>query len=416
VQETEVEGQPGFLIYVPLYRGSPEDTDERQERLEGFFYAPFRSLDFFSSIFPADRHLPVAFSVFSGSEATAGRLLFSYRPLEEDGSEAPIFREQFRMEVAGQEWTIEAWRSQPSIRGLPGKIHYLIFLAGLIISALLAWIALRGIRHAELEAAQLKELQQLGDRDRSRVRELEDLARENSALYQEARRALRTRDDFLTLASHELKTPLTSLHLQNQLLRSRLEKGQELQRPDLTKFSLSLERQTRRLANLIQNLLEISRISSGKLQLNTKALELEPFLADILERLHFQIEDLHRVRVTVRKTPTIVGDPERLEQVIVNLLSNALKYSSAPVDLELDEEGSEAILRVRDQGPGIPPEMHRRIFEQFERAVSDRGISGLGIGLSISREIVAAHQGRIALASAVGQGSTFTVRLPLPRA
>ena len=222
-----------------------------------------------------------------------------------------------------------------------------------------------------------------------------------------AEEAVRAREEFLSIASHELRTPLTPLLLQLGAAR-KIAEGAIAERLD------TALRQTERLGRLVTNLLDVGRIGAGRFLLEKEELDLEPLVRGVLERC---AEELKRAAcaVTVSTEPLRVqADQLRLEQVVLNLISNAMKYAAgAPVEVKLRREGGEAVLSVRDQGIGIELPAQQRIFERFERAVPAREYSGLGLGLYIAREIVEAHGGAISVDSRPGKGALFTVRLPL---
>jgi signal transduction histidine kinase len=246
-------------------------------------------------------------------------------------------------------------------------------------------------------------------------RRLEELAADNARLYQEAQKAIRIRDDFLSVASHELKTPLTALNLKLQALEREL-KGQ----PDTAfrqKALASVEvgrRQVRKLSELVGDLLDVSRIGSGRLALTREPVDLSALVRDVLARFEPMAAQAGS-RLDTDITPGVVGhwDALRLEQVVMNLVDNAIKYGAGkPVHVQLDSEGREARLRVQDQGIGIAPADLPRIFQRFERAVSDRHYGGLGLGLYITQSIVEAMDGHIHVWSESGHGACFTVSLP----
>jgi signal transduction histidine kinase len=238
--------------------------------------------------------------------------------------------------------------------------------------------------------------------ERTRLYEQQRIANEQlRAMAEEARAAVRARDDFLSDASHELNTPLAAvkLHL-GRLLR-------HPPPPDVMRERLAMvDKQVDRLTVLVNELLDVSRLRAGRFELHREEFELGALVRDIGERL-----DPSRLELELDEA---VGswDRSRLEQVITNLISNALKYGEGrPVAVRLVVEG-DAVLTVSDQGIGIASEDQTRIFDRFERAVSGQRFNGLGLGLWISRRIVEAHGGSIGVTSREGVGSTFTVRLP----
>ena len=237
------------------------------------------------------------------------------------------------------------------------------------------------------------------------------LAVENARLYREAREAVRKRDDFLSVASHELKTPLTSLKLTVSALEREATRAGS---PE--SFQARLDRirtQSTRLATLVDQLLDVSRMSAGRPVLDLEPLDLGELAGEVVQRL---TDEAARIGCTLRLQAAgpvpALGDRQRLDQVLTNLLVNALKYGrGSPVEVQVDCNSGPRLL-VRDGGPGIPPEEQDRIFERFERGRQAEGQSGMGLGLWIVREIVLAHQGRVWVESPPGGGATFGVSLP----
>lgn len=257
--------------------------------------------------------------------------------------------------------------------------------------------------------ADLKLAEELGRRAGAAV--------ENSYLYEEARRAIKMRDEFLSVASHELKTPLTSLKLKNQLRKRNIEKDFS------TMFSVDKlktyfdddERQLNRLVKLIDDMLDITRLNAGKFQLNFVDMNINLLMNDVVERLMPQIQS-QNINIKIVAHAEIVGvwDRHLIDQVFVNLLTNAIKYGEGkPIDISIDKNSTAAFITVKDQGIGIAPKDQERVFKRFERAVSPMGISGLGLGLHIARQLINAHDGNITVKSEFGKGSSFTVELPL---
>lgn len=226
-----------------------------------------------------------------------------------------------------------------------------------------------------------------------------------------AEEAVRLRDEFLLIASHELKTPLTALRIDLQAMR-------QDQGSDCDKRERRLERVARdvdRLTSLISSLLSVSRLTRGKLVLKPTAMDLGQALAQIIDNLRGRAAKAGcELSLDVAAPVLGVWDRPRIEQVFVNLLANAFRYGAgAPVSVVLRREGSEAIVEVCDRGPGVPEADRERIFGRFERASSIRHYGGLGLGLYMAREIVKAHAGTIAAANRPEGGAVLTVRLPM---
>jgi PAS domain S-box-containing protein len=230
------------------------------------------------------------------------------------------------------------------------------------------------------------------------------------ALYKREQEAVRARDDFLSIASHELRTPLTPLRLQVQILRRLLAQGESLRREKLVASLDTLERQTERLGRLVSDLLDVSRITAGKLTLRRERLDLADVARDVVER--YAGASRSRIALTTESAPGS-WDRASLEQVATNLLANAIKYGEGkPIDVTVAPRDGVAVLAVRDRGIGIAAGDVERIFGRFERATSATSYGGLGLGLYIAQQIAVAHGGRISVESAPGQGATFTVALP----
>jgi PAS domain S-box-containing protein len=231
------------------------------------------------------------------------------------------------------------------------------------------------------------------------------------------RKAVRDRDDFLSIASHELRTPLTTLSLEIQSLQRALgRRAQGAPKSGRLERSAGVaENQINRLITLVEELLDVSRLASGRLQVAPTEFDLSELVREVGRRLKPAL-DAARCPLSVEARARAVGSWDRLrvEQVVANLVSNALKYGpGSPVEMSVTREPECACLRVRDHGIGIAREDQKRIFQRFERAVPMSHYSGFGLGLWIAREIVAAHGGTIDVDSDLGRGATFTVRLPL---
>jgi signal transduction histidine kinase len=232
--------------------------------------------------------------------------------------------------------------------------------------------------------------------------------------YAAAQQAVKLRDEFISVASHELKTPLTSLRLQVDGCLRHLARDGTLSPERMTKLASDLDRGVARLDRLVDDLLDFSRLASGRLDLRLEPVDWASLIAEVVERFGPHLEEA-RCPLNLHLDRPLVGswDRLRLEQITTNLVSNAIKYGpGAPVEVVLNAEGPSAVLRVRDHGIGIAAADQARIFERFERAVSSRSYGGFGLGLWIVRRVADAFGGAVAVDSAPGAGATFTVTLP----
>jgi PAS domain S-box-containing protein len=233
------------------------------------------------------------------------------------------------------------------------------------------------------------------------------LALDNARLFQEAQRAL----ELIGVASHDLGNPLNAM----QLMLARLRRVDPEREPERVREGLKAAmRHGQRLGQLLHNLLDLSRLSSGKLALEVARVDLSELVREVVER-HTEQAAEAGCSLRLELAPHLEGwwDPLRVERVVTNLLSNALKFGRGhPVEVRLEEVGGRARLTVKDHGVGIPPEAQRRIFERFEREKSAGTHAGFGLGLYIVRQLVEAHGGVIQVQSTPGDGAAFTVELP----
>jgi PAS domain S-box-containing protein len=228
--------------------------------------------------------------------------------------------------------------------------------------------------------------------------------------------AIRGRDEFISIASHELKTPITSLKLQFQMAARQISsndarvflEGAVRKRVD------SVNRQLDRMTRLIEDMLDVSRVATGKLHLDHERFDLSALVRESTERFTDQLQMVgSTVERAIEEGVFFVGDEYRTDQVLSNLMTNAIKYGGGkPVRVSLATRGGRILVAVEDHGAGIEERDRARVFERFERAVGSDNVSGLGLGLYISKEIVEALGGKIRLESEVGRGSTFIIELP----
>lgn len=251
---------------------------------------------------------------------------------------------------------------------------------------------------------------------RRQVEALEAARQEQEATQAKLQHALVMRDEFMSMVSHEMRTPLNTLYLETQLRKMQLERGNmaAFGPEQLQRMVARDDRQIQSIIRLIDDMLDVSRMRSGKLSLRPGWVE----LSGLLRRV---VQDLTPQAITAGATITLDAatpvsgwwDEFRIEQIVVNLLTNALRYGcERPVSVKLTVDQDWARVDVRDCGSGIAPEHHAKIFEPYERGVGSDGPAGLGLGLYISRQLAEVHEGSLTLESKPGEGSVFSLTLP----
>jgi signal transduction histidine kinase len=237
--------------------------------------------------------------------------------------------------------------------------------------------------------------------------------RRKERMTEELQAAVRARDEFLSLASHELRTPLTGMKLRLEIARRSLQRGGATE--GLLGYLEQSGQGLTRLTRLVEDMLDISRIQSGKLQLRLERVDLAALVRETVERFAPQLaEAAIAYRVEAPAAVELEVDRFRIEQVLLNLLTNAIRYApGAPLQVSVLTAPSSATLVFEDSGPGIAREHHARVFERYERLNPGDHGGGLGLGLFIAQEIVRAHGGHIHLDSEPGRGTRFAIELPL---
>lgn len=252
---------------------------------------------------------------------------------------------------------------------------------------------------------------------KSRIQELKEKIEEQELLNVTLQKEIRSRDEFLSIASHELKTPLTSMLLQTQHALHNIKNVSlaHFSIENLLKMLETVENQTRRLSKMINDFLNISLINTGNLQLEYGEVNLNKLVQTVIDEFSPRIKEEQYV-VTYDQVDKITGywDKTRLEQVISNIISNAIKYGSGkPIEVTVRNHYSRAQVVVKDHGIGVPKDKQKKVFELFERGVPQDQYKGLGVGLFITNEIVKAHFGELHFTSRSNHGSVFTITLPM---
>jgi len=263
---------------------------------------------------------------------------------------------------------------------------------------------------------QRREMQRQMEALEAARREQEVLLRELNATQAELQRSLRMRDEFMSLVAHELRTPLNTLFLETQMRSLQLKRGNlPAFNPDQMNNMIKRdERQIKAMIRLIDDMLDVSRMKSGTLSIRPAKVELMALLERVVNDLSLQAAAAG-ANVVLAPYRTVEGywDEFRIEQVVVNLLTNALRYGGGgTIEVGVVQEGCTARIDVRDHGKGIAPDYIERIFEPYERGTKAGEPKGLGLGLYISRQLAVSHGGQLTVQSTPGQGATFSLTLP----
>ena len=409
VQEIDEAKQFGFLMYLPLYRGNtvPPTVAGRRAALVGFVYAPLRVGDLLQGVRGTGVR-QVDYALYDGDNPVPAALL---RATGEPRDEPPALRATRELLVGGREWRLD-FGSRPAFEALSQR-RLLPWMAALSLAAslLLAWITLvqaRARRGAEAAAAQRRRNEQALQASEERARER---AERLQALYAELRESDRRKDEFLAVLAHELRNPLAPIRSSLEILR-RVPEGPAAQRARAI-----AERQVGHMVRLIDDLLDVSRISRGKIVLQRQRVALAEVLEAAVETSRPLIDARgHRLDVQLPPRDLVLEvDPARVAQIFTNLLNNAANYTPPGGEIRVRVEDTPQWVRVAvaDNGIGIAPDQLQKVFELFQQLASQPGQGGLGIGLSLSSRLAELHGGRIeAHSEGRGRGAEFTLVLP----
>jgi len=403
VTETDVDPQKGFVLYVPVYRkGLRTSTPEaRRDAVVGWLFSPFRVRDLFGHMLGERRLREVSVQIYDGPAVDPGRLLYdsgsAHKPTASH-PRAPL-RLQAPIEVGGQTWTLVMLETIEG--GIDATYEALaVLIACLVISVLIV----RATQVAQAHARVQREL----------------LAKEQAA-HQLAQRAVRSREDVLAVVSHDLRNPLNAAQLSAQVL-SRVADNPllpEAERKSARRATVSLLRSTERMRLLLGDLVDLARLDSGGLSVETAPHEVAKLVEDAVE-LQQPLAEQRGLKMTSRVAPAlplILCDRARVLQILANLIGNAIKFTASGGTIEVEarriESGDGRLVEVavRDNGRGISAEDLRRVFDRYFQATSSEK-NGVGLGLFIARSLVEAQGGHIEAESEPGRGSTFRFTLP----
>jgi signal transduction histidine kinase/CheY-like chemotaxis protein len=403
-------GRPDFILFIPVYReDAPIGTaDKRRRALVGFVFSPFRLEPLLQQVMGTSA--PVTFEVREKTNGHPTKLVYQHGA----GEGTSRFRDIKNLQVAGREWQMDI----KSLQGPVGRISSEAMRAlafGLTLSLLLFLITLSQVRSWESAARAEAELRASEHALRKSESELhETIEREREARSQ-IEAADRAKDEFLATLSHELRTPLNTVLGWLTMLRSgSMREEQRTHALDV------IERNAHLQAQLIEDLLDVSRIVMGKVRLTLEPLVVAPIVSTVVDSIRptAEAKGVTLYAAIPRDSARICGESARLQQIVWNLLSNAVKFTPAGgrVAVELSQDSRQIQLRVSDTGVGIAPEFLPHVFERFRQADSSmtRTHGGVGLGLSIVRELVELHGGSIeARSDGANRGATFTVRFPV---
>jgi two-component system, OmpR family, sensor kinase len=410
VQEIEAQKQAGFLVYLPVFRGPgvPPDVDSRRAALQGFVYAPLRVGDLLQGVRGTGIR-QVNYELYDGATPQAGALMRSTRT---DDATEPAFTTSRQLEIAGRTWLLQ-FSSHPEFESLSQR-RLLPWLAGasLAFSLLLAWITFlqaRARRDAELAGAQRRmnevALRQSEERERDRAQRLEELT-------DQLREGDRRKDEFLAVLAHELRNPLAPIRTSLEIIRRSPHSQKAEQAREMA------ARQVAHMVRLIDDLLDVSRISRGKIVLQRRQVKVADVVQAAVETAQPLIDAAgHELRLApIEPELEFHVDATRVAQILTNLLNNAANYTPKGGRIEVAVQADDEFvdIRVRDNGIGIEPAKLRQLFELFVQADNpSSGNGGLGIGLSLAARLAELHGGRVEGRSAgLGRGAEFELILP----
>ena len=383
--------QTGFLIFVPIYaNGSvPATVDERRKEISGFVFSPFRT----NNLFTTDRPSSLTFQIYDGDTTDKKNLIHdSSNPNDQAlKNYQPVYQTIHHLTFDGEKWTV-VYSNHPIFEDASQTdLPPFIFLGGVLVS--LMFFTLSRSQYTARNRAEL-------------------YANELQNSQHELHKAIGLRDNFISIASHELKTPVTSLKVYTEVLLKQSTKKEETKTTD---YLSKMNRQIDKLTLLIHDLLDVTRLQAGHLTYRIEEFDIAKLVHEIVENTE-QLANNHQIIIKGKVKKNVWGDRERINQVLTNLLTNAIKYSpgAKKIIVTMQEKKDETQISVQDFGIGISKEHQKKIFNRFYRVndTSEKTFPGLGLGLFISNEIAKYHGGQISIKSTRKDGSIFSFSLP----
>lgn len=409
VQETEQEVQHGFLMYLPVYpRGVvPATAADRLAALVGYVYSPFRMNDLMQGILGHEALPDISLALYDGPVATPAALMYASAGT---ATADPAFSATLVIDLKGQQWTLRFDSLPVFDAGIDRQKPRLILLVGVLVSLLftvVAWFLASNRRRARALAAANRDLEaEIAERRQTEAR----LAQAKD----QAEAANRAKSTFLASMSHELRTPLNAIIGFSEALQERLFGELNLRQG---RYVDNIHTAGRHLLSLINDILDLSKVEAGKMELETTVFDFPVLLEQALTLVRERAAG-HRIALALDVAPAVgrfKGDERKIRQTLLNLLSNAVKFTAdgGSVTLRAWRTATTVTVAVSDTGIGIAPADQAAIFQEFTQV--GRGNAGkqegTGLGLALCRRFVELHGGAIGVASEEGKGSTFTFTL-----
>lgn len=387
--------QTGFIIYLPVYSTStvPNTVEERREKIVGFVYAPFKIDDIFLGIIGNETNSLIKYKVYDGDKPNVSNLIYDSTTIKNVTTEnyIPRYTTHRHITIAGQTWTLE-FNNTPRFETLSQRgLAPIILLSGLILSFILFFLSRSEYMARKVSESAYNKLTQS---------------------QKELQKAVGIRDNFISIASHELKTPVTSLKVYTEVL---LKKFNSKGETNNVEYMKKMNKQIDKLTILIRDLLDVSRLQAGRMAFREEEMVITNVVKDVVEQLDATMTT-HTIIQKGNSRRKIWGDPDRLGQVVNNFLTNAIKYSpkANKVLVTIKDQRKGVTVVVQDYGIGMDAKHLKRVFKRYYRVedTNERTYPGLGMGLYICNEIIKRHNGEITVNSTKGKGSTFSFTIP----